>query len=218
MWCIQEITPEYRERMYDILDLYALNYNSQQPVICIDEKPKQLLDNKREPLKMQPGKPEKYDYEYKRCGTANVFVAVEPLFGQRITQVTSHRTKKDFAQFMQVVLTHYPHAQKIHVVADNLNTHNNTSFTENLLQEDATQLSNKIVWHYTPKHASWLNMAETEIAVMDAQCTGKRIKNKDMLTTQIRAWTTQRNIEKRMIKWTFTKQQADKKLSKYYTE
>lgn len=218
MWCIQEITSEYRKRMYDVLDLYALPYNAQQPVVCVDEKPKQLLDNKREPLKMQPGKAEKYDYEYKRCGTANVFVAVEPRAGKRVTQVTSQRTKKDFAKFIQEVLMHYPHAQKLHVVADNLNTHNNTAFTENLPQETVTQLSNKIVWHYTPKHASWLNIAETEIAVMDEQCTGRRINSKEQLTTQVHAWTQQRNQQHKKIKWTFTKEKADQKLSKYYTE
>jgi hypothetical protein len=218
MWCIQAITPEYRERMYDVLDLYALPYNPQEPVLCIDEKPKQLLENKRAPIKMQPGKPEKYDYEYRRCGTANVFVAVEPLAGKRITQVTRQRTKKHFALFMQEALAHYPCARKLHVVADNLNTHNNTSFDDNLAKEQAHKLKMQIVWHYTPKHASWLNMAETEIAVMDAQCTGRRINSQEQLTKEVTTWTTQRNQQKKTITWKFTREKADQKLGKYYTE
>jgi hypothetical protein len=162
MWCIQEITPEYRERMYNLLDLYAEPYDPLRPVICMDEKSKQLLANVRTSLPMKTGRPERQDYEYKRHGTRNIFVAVEPKGGRRIVAVTRRRTRKDFARFIKYILDAYPHAERIRLVLDNLNTHFAKSFTETF-PETHEEILRRIEFHYTPKHASWLNMAELEI-------------------------------------------------------
>lgn len=216
MWCITEINAEFRERMYDILDLYEQPYDFRKPVVCVDEKPKQLLSDIRKHIPMKPGRCMRYDYEYKRNGTANIFVAVEPKAGRRITNVTGRRTKKDFAQFMKKLVRTHPRASQIQVVADNLNTHKPESLRETFSEQEAERLLRKIEFHYTPKHASWLNAAEIEISVMDAQCTGTRIKDKQTLKKEVKNWTQQRNKHKNKINWKFTKQKADQKLSKYY--
>lgn len=216
MWCIQEITPKYRERMYDILDLYEEPYNPKKPVIGLDEKPKQLIEDSRTPIPVKPGKIEKRDYEYIRRGKANIFMAVEPKGGKRVTEVTWQRTKKDFAFFGKELINKYPQAEILHLVVDNLNTHNASSFYENFEKKEADKLLEKIEFHYTPKHASWLNVAEIEIGVMDRECTDRRIKDKEMLTKEVKAWTTRRNLRRKKINWTFTKEKADKKLGKYY--
>jgi hypothetical protein len=216
MWCIQEITPEYRERMYDILDLYEEPYNPKKPVIGLDEKPKQLVEDSRKPIPMKPGKSKKEDYEYIRRGTANIFMAVEPKGGKRITKVTDRRTKKDFAYFLRTVSIKYADADCIRIILDNLNTHNESSLYENFWPDQADEILRKIEFHYTPKHASWLNVAEVEIGVMDSQCTARRIKSKELLKKEVKKWTSKRNYEKRKINWTFTKKKADEKLSKYY--
>lgn len=219
MWCIQEITPEYRKRMYDILDLYEEPYNPKRPVIGLDEKPKQLIEDSRKPILMKKGKVKKQDYEYIRRGKANVFVAVEPKGGKRVAKVTEQRTKRDFAFFAkELVDKHFAHVELLRIVADNLNTHNESSFYENFNEQEARRISNKIEFHYTPKHASWLNVAEIEIGVMDTECTDRRIKDKEMLTREVKAWMNRRNIKHKKINWTFTKQKADEKLGKYYTE
>ena len=219
MWCIQEITPEYRRRMYDILDLYEEKYDHQKPVIGLDEKPKQLLEDSRKPIPLKPGKTQKYDYEYIRRGKANIFVAVEPKGGKRVTQVTTQRTKKDFAFFVKELVTkRYKQADKMRIILDNLNTHNESSLYETFDEKEAKAILKKIEFHYTPKHASWLNVAEIEIGVMDTECTGRRIKDKELLEGEVKAWTSRRNRQKKKINWTFTKKKADKKLSKYYTE
>lgn len=205
--------------MYDILDLYEEQYNPKRPVIGLDEKPKQLIEDSRTPIPTKPGKIAKRDYEYVRKGTANIFMAVEPKGGKRITRVTNQRTKKDFAFFVkELVDKHYPHAEVLRLVADNLNTHNKSSLYENLSETEAYRISSKLEFHYTPKHASWLNVAEIEIGVMDKECTDRRIKDKEMLTKEVKAWTIRRNMQRKKITWTFTKQKADKKLGKYYTE
>jgi len=218
MWCIQEINPEYRMRMYDVLNLYEEPYNPKRPVIGFDEKPKQLIEDSRKSIPMRKGMLEKHDYEYRRKGTANIFMAVEPKSGKRITQVTDRRTNKDFAYFLQILTEKYVDADCIRIVLDNLNTHTPKALYENLLPEQADQILGKIEFHYTPKHASWLNVAEIEIGIMDTQCTRRRIKNKDMLIKEVRAWTTKRNKQRKKINWTFTKQKADEKLGKYYTQ
>jgi len=205
--------------MYDILDLYAEPYDPRYPVIGVDEKPKQLIEDSRTPIPMKPGKLTRYDYEYIRRGKANIFMAVEPKAGRRITQVTRRRTKKDFARFMKQVvgeLCHDTTVKKIRVVIDNLNTHNVNSFYETFNRKEAERLLNKLEFHYTPKHASWLNVAELEIGIMDGECTGRRIKDKETLTREVNAWMNRRNQERRKIDWRFTKQDADKKLAKYY--
>jgi len=217
MWCIQEITPEYRERMYDILDLYQEEYNHKRPVIGLDEKPKQLIEDKRNPIPMKKGISLKQDYEYIRRGTANIFMAIEPKGGKRITQVTARRTKKDFAIFVRDLLDEkYQNVEILRLVLDNLNTHNESSFYETFNEDEAKRILQKIEFHYTPKHASWLNVAEIEIGVMDTECTERRIKDKEMLITEVNAWTKRRNEQKKKIYWTFTKQKADKKLAKHY--
>ncbi len=217
MWCIKEIDAIYRKRMYDLLDLYAEPYNPKRPYVGVDEKPKQLLGEVRMPIPMKPGSPMKYDYEYTRNGKANIFVAVNPKAGKRIVQVTLRRTKKDFAIFMKKLIDEvYFDVDILRVVVDNLNTHNETSFYETFDKNEAERLSNKIEFHYTPKHASWLNVAEIEISVMDTECTGRRVGDERTLTREVRAWAGRRNKDKKKIEWRFTKDDADKKLSKYY--
>jgi DDE superfamily endonuclease len=202
--------------MYGLLNLYGCAYNAQYPVICMDEKSKQLLEDKRRIIPMKPGSPEKYDGEYKRMGTQNIFVAVEPLAGKRYIKVTDQRKKADFAQFIKELLSFYPEAKKIRLVTDNLNTHFESSFYETFNAREADSLLEKIEFHYTPKHGSWLNMAEIEINIMDRECLNRRIGQKNILKKEIASWAKQRNKERKKITWTFTKKKADKKLSKYY--
>lgn len=217
MWCIQRITPEYRGRMYDILDLYAEPYDPKKPTVGVDEKPKPLHGEKRAPIPMKQGSPERYDYEYVRNGKANIFVATEPKGGKRITKVTDRRTKIDFAEFMKGIVDGvYPDAEVIRVVLDNLNTHFPSSFYENFSKSEAERILGKLEFHYTPKHASWLNVAEIEIGAMDIECTGRRIADKETLTQQVAAWTKRRNRAKKKIDWTFTCQDAKKKLGNYF--
>ena len=217
MWCIESIDSEYRKRMYDILDLYEEEYDPKRPVVCLDEKTKQLIEDKRKPIPMKPGSPEKYDYEYIRNGTTNIFVAVEFKAGKRITQVTERRTRIDFAHFMKaLIIEEYSEADFIKLITDNLNIHNEKSFYEAFCEDEAKQILKKIEFHYTPKHASWLNAAEIEINVMNMQCTGKRIGDRGTLTNEVSAWTKRRNENKKKINWKFTKNKADEKLSRHY--
>ena len=217
MWCIQTIDAEYRKRMYDVLDLYEEKYDPESPLICFDEKPKQLLGDKRMPIPMKPGSPEKYDYEYIRNGTANVFMAVEFKAGKRVTQVTKRRTMVDFAQFMKMLVDEeYPDVKNIRLVMDNLNTHKEKSFYEAFSEEEAKRILDKIEFHYTPKHASWLNAAEIEINVMDIECTDRRIEDMEILAYEVAAWTQRRNDNKKKINWKFTSDKADEKLSEFY--
>jgi hypothetical protein len=216
MWCIQEIDEEYRSRMYNILDLYGEEFNPLMPVICIDEKPKQLIKDSRKHIAMMPGKIEKVDYEYIRNGKANIFIAVEPRGGQRIAQVTKQRCKKDFALFIKTVIENYPDAKLIRIVLDNLNTHKEKSIIEAFGNVEAMKLIERIEFHYTPKHASWLNAAEIEIGVMDTQCTARRIGDINKLDWAVHSWAEMRNNEQRKINWKFTKEDADRKLGKHY--
>lgn len=217
MWCIQVITEEYRKRMYCLLDLYQLPYNPKQPLVCMDEKSKQLLEDSRTPIKAKPGKPEKYDYEYKRKGTCNIFVAVAPKAGIRIVKVTDTRTKEDFAYFVEDLIENYfRDAKYIQLVLDNLNTHFAGSLIETFGKTKANRLLKKIKFIYTPTHGSWLNMAEIEINIMDRQCTGGRIESKEKLASDVKIWSKERNKKQCDIEWKFTRQDADKKLSKHY--
>ena len=216
MWCIGKITPEYLKRMYDILNLYQEPYDSRIPVLGVDEKPKQLIEDSRKPISMRPGNAEKYDYEYIRNGNANIFVAVEPKHGKRVTKVTKQRTKKDFAKFMQDVVLSYPYAEKLRIVLDNLNTHHKNSFYEAFEKEEAERILSKLEFHYTPKHASWLNVAEIEISAIDAECTDRRMKDISFLRKEVKACTKMRNKERCKIDWRFTKKDADRKLAKHY--
>ena len=217
IWCIAEINQEFLDSMYHILDLYEKPYDPKNPVIGLDEKPKQLLEDSRSSIPMRPGQSKKYDYEYIRHGTAVIFMAVEFKAGKRTTRVTSRRTMKDFAKFVRHLVDKvYPEAEKLHFVVDNLNTHKNASFFKMYEPEKAKRLIDKIEFHYTPKHASWLNVAEIEIGVMDTECTRRRIPEKELLRREVIAWTKRRNEQKKKIHWKFTKEKADKKLSKYY--
>ena len=219
MWCIQTIDTEYRDRMYDILNLYEEDYDPKNPIICLDEKPKQLLGDKRIPIPMKPGSSEKYDYEYVRNKTANIFMAVEFKAGKRVTQVTKRRTMKDFAQFVKILVTEeYSEAEVIRLVTDNLNIHKEKSFYETFSEEEAKQILDKIEFHFTPKHASWLNAAEIEINVMDIECTDRRIGDMEKLTREVNAWAKRRNEQKKKIEWKFTRKNADEKMSKYYVK
>lgn len=202
--------------MYNILDLYQEPYDQKNPVLGVDEKPKQLIEDSRKPIPMQQGKPEKCDYEYKRNGKANIFVAVEPKHGKRITKVTKKRKKKDFAEFMRDVVFAYPYAKKLRIVLDNLNTHFESSFYETFEKDEAKRILSKLKFYYTPKHASWLNVAEIEIGAIDAQCTARKMKDISFLRKEVQACTKMRNKEKCRIDWRFTKEDADRKLKKHY--
>lgn len=203
--------------MYRLLNLYKKPYDPKSPVICFDEKSKQLLGDSRTPIPMKPGSIKKYDYEYKRNGTCNIFVAVEPKAGKHHIQVTDHRKRQDFAQFMKwLIVKKYKKVKKIKMVLDNLNTHFKKSFYETFSKQECDRLLKRITFIYTPKHASWLNMAEIEINLLDYECLDRNIGNRIELEKEVNAWTIQNNLEKRKINWSFTRQKADKKLSKYY--
>jgi len=217
MWCIGQITVEYRQRMAAVLALYARPYNPQEPVICLDEKSKQLLAQTRQALPLQPGTVAKEDYEYRRAGTRNIFIAVEPKGGRRQATVTARRTKADFVRFVQELVGGvYRWAQKIHLVLDNLNTHFRGSFVAVMGEGAASRFLERVEFHYTPKHASWLNMAEIEIGILERQCTDRRLATEALLVAEIAAWQERRNTERRTIEWKFTAQDAERKLGRHY--
>jgi hypothetical protein len=217
MWCIGALTEEYRERMYDLLDLYARPFKSSEPVVCLDEKSKQLLRDTRQPLPVKPGALAKHDYEYARAGTCNLFVAVEPKGGRRTVTITDHRAKTDFVSFVQHLLNRvYARARRIHLVVDNLNTHFRQCFEEVLGIREARTLLRRVEFHYTPKHASWLNMAEIEIGILDRQCLDRRLPDRATISAAVAAWQSRRNSENRCIEWSFTRQDADRKMGLHY--
>jgi hypothetical protein len=217
MWCIGALTEEYRGRMYALLELYARPLSKTEPVICIDEKSLQLISHSRAPLAMTPSKPVKQDYEYVRNGTTNLFVAVEPKAGRRIVSVTERRGKVDFVAFIKELLTGaYAKARRIHLVLDNLNTHFRKCFDDVLGSHAAAKLLRRVEFHYTPKHASWLNMAEIEIGILSRQCLDRRMANREFLASEVAAWQKARNEEGRVIEWRFTRQDADLKLGRHY--
>lgn len=217
MWCIGALTEEYRHRMYALLELYARPMSRDEPVICIDEKSLQLIGHSRKPLPMTSGSPAKVDYEYARNGTINLFVAVEPKAGQRIVSVTEHRGKVDFVAFISDLLANaYAKARRVHLVLDNLNTHFRKCFDDVLGKRAATKLLRRVQFHYTPKHASWLNMAQIEIGIFSRQCLDRRVPSRPLLQSEVDAWQRARNAAQRTIGWTFTHQDADQKLARHY--
>lgn len=217
MWCIGELTDEYRSRMYALLALYAKPRSRAEPVVCIDEKSLQLIAHSRTPLRMASHSPEKVDYEYVRNGTTNLFVAVEPKAGQRIVAVTARRGKVDFVEFVSNLLRNaYAKARRVHLVLDNLNIHFRKCFEDVLGKHAAAKLLRRVQFHYTPKHASWLNMAEIEIGILTRQCLDRRTATQDLLKSEVAAWQLDRNKEARTIDWKFTRQDADEKLSRHY--
>ena len=203
--------------MYALLELYARPVCRAEPVICIDEKSLQLIGHSREPLPMASHQPTKQDYEYVRNGTTNLFVAVEPKAGQRVVSVTERRGKIDFVAFIEELLTGaYAKARRVHLVLDNLNTHFRKCFDDVLGKRAATKLLRRVQFHYTPKHASWLNMAEIEIGILSRQCLDRRIASRQLLQSEVDAWQQARNAEQRTIEWNFTRQDADRKLGRRY--
>ena len=203
--------------MEDLLDLYEESYDPMRPVICFDEKPYQLIGEKRVPIPREVGKPLRYDCEYERNGTANLFVIVEPAAGRRNIVVTHQRTKQDFAEMMRHIVDDLrPDADKIRIVMDNLNTHKPASLYERFGAEEARRIIRRLEFHYTPKHASWLNMAEIEISVLSGQCIGRRIGDADTLRREISAWQEERNKKSAKIEWCFTNTKAREKLGRLY--
>ena len=203
--------------MEDVLDVYHRPYNAQRPLVCMDECSKQLIGEVREPLPPKPGHVAKHDSEYERLGTANVFMAVEPLAGKRTTQVTERRTRVDWARFVQMLLmTVYPTVDKVVLVMDNLNTHGIASLYEAFAPEIARALAARLEIHYTPKHGSWLNMAETELSVLARQCLDRRIDDRDLMAREIGSWETARNNAEARINWRFTTTDARIKLKRLY--
>jgi transposase len=217
MWCIPRVDAEFVARMEDVLDLYTQAPDRRRPVVCFDETPRQLIGEARVPVAARPGRPARVDYEYVRNGTANVFMFVDAHRPWRKAKVTDHRTNQDFAECMRdLVDEHYPEAECIRVVLDNLSTHKPASLYESFSPDEARRLLRRLEFHYTPKHASWLNMVEIEIGVMVAQCLARRIPDKRTLVTEITQWERRRNKDKARIRWLFTVERARTKLARAY--
>jgi len=203
--------------MEDVLDVYKRPYDPKRPQVCFDERPKQLVADVRKPIPAYPGQRARYDYEYKRNGVANLFMIFEPLRGKRQVKVTDRRTKKDFAQCMrQLVDDIYPDADQIVLVMDNLNTHKKASLYEAFEPAEAKRIAEKLEIHYTPKHGSWLNMAEIEMSVMSRQCLRKRMDNVQQLAKEVLLWQRNRNCKEAKVDWRFTTNDARIKLKKLY--
>ena len=214
---IPTVGADFVWRMEDLLDLYAAPYDPAHPTVCFDETSKQLVAETRLPLPMEPGKPERVDYEYERKGTANLFLVTEPLTGWRHADVTDRRTKPDFAQQMRdLVDRHFPDATTIRVVLDNLNTHTPAALYEAFPPDEARRVLRKLELHYTPVHGSWLNMAELEFSMLSRQCLDRRIGDRDLLTAEVAAWENARNEQRASIRWQFTVQDARRKLHRLY--
>lgn len=202
--------------MEDVLEVYARPYNLKRPVVCLDEKSKELHDHRREPLALEAGKPFRQDSEYARNGVANLFLWVEPLAGKRGVTVTERRTAVDFAEQLRSLSEVYPAAECIVLVTDNLNTHTPACLYEAFAPEEARRLAARFEWHYTPEHGSWLNMAELELSVLSRQCLNRRIGDKERLEQEVAAWERDRNAAKVTIDWQFTTSDARIKLRRLY--
>ena len=203
--------------MEDVLDLYAEPSDPSRPRVCFDECPYQLLDQVREPLPPQPGQPAREDCEYEREGTCNLFVFLEPNLGWRHVEVTKRRTKQDFAQAMKALVdVHFPDAPLIRVVLDNLNTHTPASLYEAFPPEEARHILRRLEFHYTPKHGSWLNMAEIELSVLGRQCLDQRLPSMPRVQAVITPWQQARNAHQVQVKWRFTTADAREKLHRLY--
>jgi transposase len=217
MWCIPQVDGTYVARMEDVLDLYAEEADPKRPVVCFDESPTQLIGEVREPIPAEPGQPERYDCEYRRNGTANLFVFLDAHRSWRHVKVTDQRTAQDFAVCMRDLADiHYPDADQIRVVMDNLSTHTAGALYEAFPAPEAHRILQRLEFHYTPKHASWLNMVEIEIGVLRGQCLDRRIDDRAVLNTEVAAWQRQRNASGARIKWKFTTQKARQKLTRAY--
>jgi len=208
---------EFVAAMEDVLEVYHRPYDAKRPVVCMDECSKQLIGEVREPLPPKPGHVAKQDSEYERRGTANVFMAVEPLAGQRTTQVTERRTRIDWARFVQMLLLSvYPLAEKVVLVMDNLNTHGPGSLYEAFEPQQAHALAQRLEIHHTPRHGSWLNIAEIELSALTRQCLDRRLGDIELLNSELAAWQNQVNTGQRQVDWQFTTDDARIKLRHLY--
>jgi transposase len=203
--------------MEEVLDLYAEPEDPQRPRVCFDEMPYQMIAETRVPLSMQPGQAERYDYEYRRKGSCNLFLFFNPFAGKRRIKVTQRRTKQDFAHCMkELVDEDYPDAVVIRVILDQLNTHSKAALYETFEPEEARRIVRKLEFHYTPKHGSWLNMAEIEFSVVDRQCLDRWLQNIETVQSEIAAWELPRNEQNIGIDWQFTTEKARHKLERLY--
>lgn len=202
--------------MEQVLDVYEQEYDLKRPVLCFDERPCQLIGDVLVPIPIKPGQPKREDYHYERNGTCVVLLAVEPLSGKRIVDVREQKTKKDYAAFMQRVAQEYKQAEKIVLIQDNLNTHNPSSFYEVFEAPEAFALSQRFEMVYTPKKASWLNMAEIEFSALSKQCLDRRIDDMKILAKEVYAWMKKRNRLKVTINWQYTKNKARDKFQRFY--
>jgi transposase len=219
MWCIPQIDGTYVARMEDVLDLYAETPDPQRPVVCFDESPMQLIGEVRQPIPAMPGQPLRYDYEYRRNGTVNLFIFLDAHRPWRKVRGTDQRTARDFAACMRdLVDIHYPQAELIRVVMDNLSSHSAGVLYEAFPAPEAHRVLRRLEFHYTPKHASWLNMVEIEISVLRGQCLHRRIGERQRLVSQIAAWERQRNAAAARIKWMFNTERARTKLAHAYPD
>ena len=204
--------------MEDVLEVYQRPYDPLRPVVCLDEKSKELHGTPHGNLPLEPGKSRREDYEYERNGTRNLFLWVEPLAGKRHVCVTERRTALDFAPQLRALVDAYPEAEQIVLVTDNLNTHSPACLYEAFAPEEARRIAQKIEWHYTPEHGSWLNMAETELSVLTRQCLNRRIADADTLEREVSAWQERRERTRTTIRWQFTTQDARIKLRRLYPQ
>ena len=217
MWCIPQVDGEYVARMEDVLDLYAEPRDPKRPVVCFDESPVQLIGEVRRPIRAKPGQIERYDCEYRRNGTANLFVFLDVHRSWRKVKVTERRAAGDFAACMRELTdVHYPKAERIRVVLDNLSTHSAGALYQSFPAAEARRVLRRLEFHYVPKHASWLNMVEIEIGVLASQCLDRRIESYARLVTEIAAWQKRRNVERARIKWMFTTEKARAKMGRAY--
>ncbi len=205
--------------MEDVLDLYAEPYDEPFPVVCLDERPCFLIAEVLTPIPLGPGRPQRYDYEYEKWGSANVFGFLEPKTGKRCMRVTERRTKQDFAHAIKHLLTAlYPTAIKVRLVLDNLNTHTLAALYDTFPAEEARRLARRLEFHFTPKHGSWLNAVELEFATLSKQCLDRRIGSREELTTEVGAWCEQRNLTASPIDWRFDTATARQKLARVYPQ
>ena len=207
---------EFRERMEDVLDQYGKPLDPKEPVVCLDEQPYQMVDDARPPSPPAPGKIAKQDYEYRRCGTCSLFVAVEPKAGKRFVRAKRHRKRPDFARFVRDLLKRYPHAERVHLVLDNLNTHNEKSLIDTFGEKAARPILDRIEWHYTPKHASWWNMAEIEISALNKQCLARRLSTIDEVQHEASRCACERNRKRIKINWNFNSKDAKRVFPELY--
>lgn len=202
--------------MEKVLDIYKRPFDPLYPVICMDESPKQLISEIKSPIQNRPGQPAKHDYEYRRCGVCNIFLACEPLAGKRFIEIKERKTKQDWALFLKEIAKQYKNAEKITLVLDNLNTHGPGSLYETFSPEEAKALWDRFEFVYTPKHGSWLNVAEIELNVLHGQCLNRRIDNIETIVQEVSAWQNARNTKEAQVNWQFTTEDARIKLRRLY--